>query len=71
MTLGKNIGSNILSETLRMVTLAIHRRIEDPLVGDIEAANGGRHKFKGKVDRTSVPKQELRNNGAGNTSAKP
>lgn len=40
-------------------------------VDDIEPANGGRHKFKGKVDRTSVPKQVLRNNGAENISAKP
>ena len=32
-------------------------------VDDIKAANGGRLKFKGKIDRASVPKQALRNNG--------
>ncbi len=29
-------------------------------VEEIKAANGGRLKFKGKIDRTSVPKQALR-----------
>lgn len=32
-------------------------------VDDIKAANGGRLKFRGKIDRASVPKQALRNNG--------
>src|SRR5262245_9240285 len=38
-------------------------------VEEIKAANGGRLKFRGKIDRASVPKQALRNNGAG--GAKP
>ena len=39
-------------------------------VDEIKAANGGRLKFKGKIDRASVPKQALRNNGAGSAPAK-
>lgn len=39
-------------------------------VDDIKAANGGRLKYKGKIDRNSVPKQALRNNGAAGTAAK-
>jgi hypothetical protein len=39
-------------------------------VEEIKAANGGRLKFKGKIDRGSVPKQALRNNGAGSAPAK-
>jgi hypothetical protein len=39
-------------------------------VEEIKAANGGRFKFKGKIDRGSVPKQALRNNGAGGAPAK-
>ena len=39
-------------------------------IDEIKAANGGRLKFKGKIDRNSVPKQALRNNGAASTSAK-
>ena len=39
-------------------------------VDEIKAANGGRRKFKGKIDRASVPKQALRNNGAGSAPAK-
>jgi hypothetical protein len=37
---------------------------------EIKAANGGRLKFRGKIDRASVPKQALRNNGAASVSAK-
>jgi len=39
-------------------------------VEEIKAANGGRLKFKGKIDRASVPKQALRNNNAGSVPAK-
>jgi len=39
-------------------------------VEEIKAANGGRLKFRGKIDRASVPKQALRNNGAGSSPAK-
>jgi hypothetical protein len=39
-------------------------------VEEIKAANGGRLKFKGKIDRGSVPKNALRNNGAGGAAAK-
>lgn len=39
-------------------------------VDEIKAANGGRLKFRGKIDRSSVPKQALRANGAGSTPAK-
>ena len=39
-------------------------------VEEIKAANGGRLKFKGKIDRGSVPKQALRSNGAGSATAK-
>ena len=39
-------------------------------VEEIKAANGGRLKFKGRIDRASVPKQALRNNGAGSAPAK-
>jgi len=39
-------------------------------VDEIKAANGGRLKFKGKIDRSSVPKQALRNNGTGVTPTK-
>jgi len=39
-------------------------------VEEIKAANGGRLKFKGKIDRASVPKQALRNNGGGGAPAK-
>jgi hypothetical protein len=39
-------------------------------VEEIKAANGGRLKFKGKIDRASVPKQALRNNGAGSAPVK-
>ncbi len=39
-------------------------------VEEIKAANGGRLKFKGKIDRGSVPKQALRNNGAVSATAK-
>jgi len=39
-------------------------------VEEIKAANGGRLKFKGKIDRSSVPKQALRNNGAASAAAK-
>jgi len=39
-------------------------------VEEIKAANGGRLKFKGKIDRNSVPKQALRNNGTVGTAAK-
>ena len=39
-------------------------------VEEIKAANGGRLKFKGKIDRASVPKSALRNNGAVAESAK-
>ena len=37
---------------------------------EIKAANGGRLKFKGKIDRGSVPKQALRINNAGSVPAK-
>jgi hypothetical protein len=37
---------------------------------EIKAANGGRLKFRGKIDRASVPKQALRNNGAASVPAK-
>ena len=39
-------------------------------VEEIKAANGGRLKFKGRIDRGSVPKQALRNNGAASATAK-
>ena len=39
-------------------------------VDEIKAANGGRLKFKGKIDRTSVPKHALRNNGGASATAK-
>jgi hypothetical protein len=39
-------------------------------VEEIKAANGGRLKFKGRIDRASVPKQALRNNGSGSAPAK-
>ena len=39
-------------------------------VEEIKAANGGRLKFKGRIDRASVPKQALRNNGSGSVPAK-
>ena len=39
-------------------------------VEEIKAANGGRLKFKGKIDRGSVPKQALRSNGAASATAK-
>lgn len=39
-------------------------------VEEIKAANGGRLKFKGKIDRGSVPKQALRNSGAASATAK-
>ena len=39
-------------------------------VDEIKAANGGRLKFKGKIDRASVPKQALRNTGTANPPAK-
>jgi hypothetical protein len=39
-------------------------------VDEIKAANGGRLKFKGKIDRSSVPKQALRSNGTGSGPAK-
>ena len=39
-------------------------------VEEIKAANGGRLKFKGRIDRASVPKQALRNNGAGSAPAR-
>ena len=39
-------------------------------VEEIKAANGGRLKFKGRIDRASVPKQALRNNGSGGAPAK-
>ena len=39
-------------------------------VEEIKAANGGRLKFKGRIDRGSVPKQALRNNGAASAAAK-
>ena len=39
-------------------------------VDEIKAANGGRLKFKGKIDRASVPKHALRNNAASNATVK-
>jgi hypothetical protein len=39
-------------------------------VEEIKAANGGRLKFRGKIDRGSVPKQALRSNGAAGATAK-
>jgi hypothetical protein len=39
-------------------------------VEEIKAANGGRLKVRGKIDRGTVPKQALRNNGAASMSAK-
>jgi len=39
-------------------------------VEEIKAANGGRLKFKGRIDRGSVPKQALRSNGAASATAK-
>jgi hypothetical protein len=39
-------------------------------VDEIKAANGGRLKFKGKIDRASVPKQALRNNKTGSAPGK-
>lgn len=39
-------------------------------VEEIKAANGGRLKFRGKIDRASVPKQALRTNGAASAAAK-
>jgi hypothetical protein len=39
-------------------------------VDEIKAANGGRLKFKGRIDRSSVPKSALRNNGTGSAPAK-
>ncbi len=39
-------------------------------VEEIKAANGGRLKFKGRIDRGSVPKQALRSNGGGSAPAK-
>ncbi len=39
-------------------------------VEEIRAANGGRLRFRGKIDRTSVPQQALREQGAGNPPAK-
>jgi hypothetical protein len=39
-------------------------------VEEIKASNGGRLKFNGKIDRASVPKQALRNNGAASAPAK-
>jgi len=42
--------------------------MEPPLVlavNEIKAANGGRLKFKGKIDRTSVPKTAVRVAAAG------
>jgi hypothetical protein len=40
-------------------------------VEEIKAANGGRLKFKGKIDRNSVPKSALRNNGGTNAAKAP
>jgi hypothetical protein len=37
---------------------------------EVKAANGGRLKFKGKIDLASVPKQALRNNGVASAPAK-
>ena len=39
-------------------------------VEEIKAANGGRLKFRGKIDRSSVPKQALRSNGTPSATAK-
>ena len=39
-------------------------------VEEIKAANGGRLKFKGKIDRSSVPKQALRASAPANPGAK-
>lgn len=39
-------------------------------VDEIKAANGGRLKFKGKIDRSSLPKAALRSNGTGSAPAK-
>jgi hypothetical protein len=39
-------------------------------VDEIKAANGGRLKFRGKIDRANVPKSALRNNGAASAAAK-
>jgi len=35
-----------------------------------KVANGARLKFKGKIDRASVPKSARRNNGAASATAK-
>ncbi len=40
-------------------------------VEEIKAANGGRLKFKGRIDRGSVPKQALRNGAAGAAAKTP
>jgi hypothetical protein len=40
-------------------------------VEEIKAANGGRLKFKGKIDRSSVPKQATRNGAASATAKTP
>jgi hypothetical protein len=40
-------------------------------IDEIKAANGGRLKFKGKIDRNSVPKSALRNNGGTNAAKAP
>jgi hypothetical protein len=39
-------------------------------VDEIKAGNGGRFKFRDKIDRTSVPAHALREPGAGNVGAK-
>ncbi len=39
-------------------------------VEEIKAANGGRLKFKGKIDRASLPKNALRNTGTASAPGK-